>query len=453
MHGLPRIALATLLLTAAEAHAGQATCSNPGMPIGATASADLVPERVIVGVTTGLLPISGTELLAEPTGNVLYESTLAIVETRLAAEYTVSSWLGLGFQLPYRVIDVGVTYKDPSTGMATMSAQAGIHARDEQLSGIGDAQVFAHFARESWGFRFHARTGLTLPIGSTLDQDPFVLGNIGQVHQHVQFGTGTFLPYAVVEVQRPLFDNRATATAWGLAYLSLYDNPIGFRAGSRFSTGVNASSSLGTRWMTLAATLELHTETAETWQGIVHEDEGNAGRQDLYTGGSIALRPTDNLAIILDVKIPIYSHVNGSQLDYRGLFGLGVITTWDLRTTATYRGLDHGVAGPPGTTPELAPLPGKLVVYDLWAGWCPPCRELDGKLEALVARYPDVLAIRKLDVVDADSPAWKRYLEPGAFELPHVKVVKPDGTLALEATASPDELVAQLEALAKSFAK
>lgn len=69
--------------------------------------------------------------------------------------------------------------------------------------------------------------------------------------------------------------------------------------------------------------------------------------------------------------------------------------------------------------------PGKYTVFDVYAEWCGPCRVIDERLRELAAARPD-LAVRKLDVVDFDTPLAR---ELGArFEaLPYVVVFSPAG--------------------------
>ena len=163
----------------AEAEAGQATCSNPGLPAGAAASSDLFPGRLTLSLTNSLLTVSSSEVLAEGQGQVRYDADLVLVETRLSAELALRSWLAVGLALPYRLIDVGVAYRDPATGAPVTSQQAGIHARDERLRGIGDPSITIHGAREIGSLRLHARLGTSIPLGHT-EEDPFLLGQIGQ---------------------------------------------------------------------------------------------------------------------------------------------------------------------------------------------------------------------------------------------------------------------------------
>jgi len=66
---------------------------------------------------------------------------------------------------------------------------------------------------------------------------------------------------------------------------------------------------------------------------------------------------------------------------------------------------------------------GKFTVFDVYADWCGPCRDVDKKLREIVAGRPDV-AVRKLVVLDFDSPLAR---ELGLEMLPHVIVYTPEG--------------------------
>ena len=437
------VVVAASCVCAQVAHAGQSTCANPGLPIGAAASSDLMPGRLTLSLTTGMLIQDGTDVVMEAGGTIRYDAHLLVGETRLSTEYALTPYLAVGLGVPYRDVRISVDYRDPATG-APLANASSIHIRDEQIAGLGDPTLHVHAAGELGAWRVHGRLGTSVPAGST-EEDPHALGAIGQKHQHVQLGTGTFIPYAALEVQRALRD--MIASVWTLARLSLYDNHHGFRQGHRLSAGLTLSSRLGTRAFTFGLASEVHGETAETWYGVEYPDEGNTGRIDVLAGGSVAWSPAPAFAIVGDVRVPVASHIEGTQVDLGPVFGLGIIGTFDLAPRAKWRGLDEAPLGPAGTAAPIVTVPGKLTVIDLWATWCAPCRELDQRLVALVAAHPDRIAVRKLDVGDDESAAWQRYLAPGGFALPHLKVYGPDGALLFEKSAPPEELVRAVEQL------
>jgi len=69
-------------------------------------------------------------------------------------------------------------------------------------------------------------------------------------------------------------------------------------------------------------------------------------------------------------------------------------------------------------------VPGKMVVFDFYADWCAPCRYLTPQLERLVEQHPDRLAMRKVDVVDWESPVARQYRIDA---VPYLVLFGPDG--------------------------
>ncbi len=435
-------AAAPLVARVPSARAGQATCSSPGLPLGASSGGDLLPGRLSLNLTTGLLPLDSEEILGEAQGPVRYDTRLLYFEGRLAAEYAVTPWLAVTAALPYRLIDIAVDREAVSGGPVLSPS---IHVRTETLHGFGDPTLGAHLVHELGPLRLHSRAGLSMPLGRT-EENPHELGSLGQEHQHTQLGAGTVIPFAALEVQAELTP-RLTVAGWALAQPSLYEGREGYRASSRYSGGLTAATVLGGRKWTLGVAVEGHGETAERWNGAVYRDEGNAGRFDVLAGGAATWRPAADVAITADLKYAVLSRVEGTQLDYGAVASLGVAFSFDLARRPSWRGLDHQELRPAGAAVALVPVPGKITVFDLWAHWCAPCRELDDQLAALARAHPDQLAVRKLDVVDPDSAAWQRYLVPGASALPHLKVYGADGALLFERTAPPAELVRAVEAL------
>jgi thiol-disulfide isomerase/thioredoxin len=84
-------------------------------------------------------------------------------------------------------------------------------------------------------------------------------------------------------------------------------------------------------------------------------------------------------------------------------------------------------------------VPGKMMLFDFYADWCAPCRVIKPRIRELANRYPDVLAVREVDVVDWDSPVARQHR---ILQLPHLKLFGPDGRLISE--GDPQRVMARL---------
>ena len=382
---------------------------------------------------------------------VEHDQSIVNDETRLDAELGLTSWLAADAVLPLRVFDTHIRYLDPRTGQVVTIEDPTLHHRNEVLVGPGDPWLLARAAVALPYVTVSARLGTTLPLGSTVP-DPFRLGDLGIPHEHTQFGSGTFEPIAGLEGYGTV--GGVTLDGYFLTVQSLYEDSYGYRAGDRYAFGAGAASDLGTKRWRFRTTLERMSETAESWHGTVYTTEGNIGRTDVLAGLEATYRIDDEWRAALAVKVPLYTHVVGGQLDLPFYVSLTISThvhLWHPRRPpvdeplADWTGLDKLDASTDGHAPPLVPVPGKLTAYDFWAPWCKPCVALDHLLAGVARRHPGALAVRKVNIVDTDSPAFATYLEPGGFDLPHVKLFARDGKLAWERSGGPTELAAAVE--------
>lgn len=346
---------------------------------------------------------------------VIHDQDIRTAETRLVAELGITEWFAAGLVLPLRVFDTRITYRD-AAGAPVQIDDPFIHHSNETLVGPGDPWLVGRFARAHAGFAFGARLGIAFPLGRT-EEDPFELGDQGLAHEHSQFGTGTVQPLVGLEVARAF--GKVRAEAWLLSVQSLYRNGHGYQAGDRYAGGLGVARNLGGKWR-LRITGELQAETAERWGGVIHTDEGNTGRVDAIAGIEAIYRLSDTWYLGAQAKLPLYTHVDGGQLDMTGFVGVRLGVRLALFEGDEHHehghdhdhdhGDDHHDDGPADWTgldmravdpvADLVPVAGKLTVFDFWATWCKPCLAQLPALEGL-ARKGDVDVI----AINLDDPA------------------------------------------------
>jgi thiol-disulfide isomerase/thioredoxin len=67
---------------------------------------------------------------------------------------------------------------------------------------------------------------------------------------------------------------------------------------------------------------------------------------------------------------------------------------------------------------------GKYVLFDFYADWCGPCRGLEPQIRELAGQYDDQLAVRKIDIINWDSPVSRQFR---MSSIPYMILYGPDG--------------------------
>jgi thiol-disulfide isomerase/thioredoxin len=386
---------------------------------------------------------------------IIHDQDITLTEARIALDVGLTERFAAGLVLPLRMIVTRIHYLDGS-GMPVELVEPSTHHRNETLTGIADPMVLGALQVGA----LTLRAGLTLPLGKT-ERDPFAMPDLP--HEHIQFGTGTFNPVLAIE----------GAHAWGPWAVSgfaftqqvVYANSKGYHAGDRYAAGVALRRALGA-W-SVRGGVEMQAETYERWNGVRHDDEGNQGRIDAMVGLGASWAASESVTLDAGIKIPFVTHVVGGQLDMPALVELGATYTFGAREHDHHdhdhehgdehehdehaaepldtTGADIADLGHAGSRVELIPVPGKITVFDFWAPWCQPCKALEPVLVELAKANPDGVAVRRIDVVDWDSPVVAQYLTPRGFDLPHVKIYDATGALVFEESSGPGKLAGMME--------
>jgi hypothetical protein len=312
----PRLALAlaaalTQLIVTPPTHAC-AGCRNPSLAVtrGSVGPLDAGAVRfgaAMTGTTVHVVHEAGcrdTSACAEEPVQPTYfhDQRLYPLELRLLGEYGLSKTFGIEAQIPLRSVTSTIEYTD-ADGARYEPLDPGIHHRNETVFGVADAWLLLRVGTivEKWWLA--TRPGISIPLGRT-EENPFALGDQGLRHQHVQLGSGTFDPVAIVEASRA-FD-AIQLQFFAQAQMPLYENDQGYRAPWRIYGG----GSLGRKLVSeLSASLgaEASHEAAERWDGEVRQD-GSLGRTELLLAATVNYRlgATD---LGLSARVPVWRHI------------------------------------------------------------------------------------------------------------------------------------------------
>ena len=373
-----------------------------------------------------------------------HHTTLWASDVRLLGEYGLARGFAVQAIVPVRLIDTRTVFTDLADHPLVLDYRS-IHHRDETLTGLGDAQLLLHAGFKLGAASVGLRAGASLPFGK-VHEDPFRLGALGLAHEHIQLGTGTVDP--VLSLDASLALGGTTLAAFSGLQALLYEGGTGYRAGVRSLAGAVVARPVGPVSLRLSAAV-VH-EQPERWQGRVPSDDGNQGRTDLYLAPGATFAFGD-WSVSADVRARVLSQVVNAQLEMPLVVELSVGRLLHLE-----QGRDEAPAGAAGSAggdvldvvqagelADLVPASGKWTVFDFWAPWCEACKGLDARLRKLAAERPG-LAVRRVNIVDFDSPIARREL-PGVELLPRLRLVDAGGGRAFERSGPADELYEEIE--------
>jgi len=173
---------------------------------------------------------------------------IGMLEWDLDAQIGVHRRFAVEIQLPIRTTIIQASFEDRQ-GDSLPDFQS-IHHRDETIAGFGDVLLGGRIGlvlpEDVPRWTLALRPGISLPSGN-IEPDPFELGEGGDEHQHMFFGSGTVDPLLGLDTN--LAFDRWTLVGWVVGKAPLYANQYDYR-GSRVAVGgLGARSGLGLkRW-------------------------------------------------------------------------------------------------------------------------------------------------------------------------------------------------------------
>jgi hypothetical protein len=171
-----------------------------------------------------------------------------------------------------------------------------IHHRNETLFGLSDATIgVKYYFLTDPDNTLALQLGTSVPLGKT-EEDPYQLTEKGLTHQHLQFGTGTFMPMLGLEwTYNKVF-------TWGQWQESLYANNKGYLPGWNLSAGIGYPVSIN-KSFTLIPQLDTFYQTDSAWHRV---RDDSAERFQIGASLSLIWNINDKMSLNTQVKVPVY---------------------------------------------------------------------------------------------------------------------------------------------------
>ena len=187
-----------------------------------------------------------------------------------------------------------------------------IHHRDEVYRGFADARLLVSRSLSNLlrgDDRLMVSVGSSIPIGAT-EEDPFKLGDAGQKHLPIQFGTGSFDPLAALHYETPL-SGRLSFNASIHGQFPFYEN------GKTYRGPVDVTETVGIRyrvgdWLALHANHLGLFQSYSYWDGVRDINSGL-----IYNAAQFGVMPDSRFGVPvrLNVIFPFQSRVLSDEGD------------------------------------------------------------------------------------------------------------------------------------------
>jgi hypothetical protein len=244
-------------------------------------------------------------------------------ETAVDASYGLASWAAIEARFAVRVADVRPSYFELDGTPKTVVND--IHHRRETLVGPADPWLLARAGASTGKLVTAARLGVTLPIGNTVP-DPYIFGREGLPHEHIQFGTGTFVP--IVGGGLTYTTTSVVLSVAALGFFNVYENGDGFRAPMRAFGTTRAAVPLPALKFRPYVALDFAHEGRERWHGV--DGAESYIRNDLLGGGGIEWEFAKDWQVEVGARARLVTFSSGVVLDYPGTLSFGVSSHFDV---------------------------------------------------------------------------------------------------------------------------
>lgn len=235
-----------------------------------------------------------------------HEVKLNVVGFDFGLKYHFNNNWRLEASLPYEIRsqDASIVEVEPADSVQkeAMLRNQDIHHRNETYRSISDMDLLLGYTTHGILMEhdtLFAKFGTTLPFGKTED-DPWILGDKGLTHLHIQFGTGTFNPIGDVRYILPVYGGLSGNFSVSGKY-PFYENSKTYR-GSWDITYTAGLNYIVNNWLTLQSSYLALYQSYALWDG---EIDINTGLQFSLASFAASIATPYNVPLSITVMLPI----------------------------------------------------------------------------------------------------------------------------------------------------
>ena len=235
-----------------------------------------------------------------------HEVSLDFLRVEFEFQYTFLDHWDFVFRAPYDIKDQSseVGFVDSATleEKAAMLRNMELHHRTESYRGFSDLMALVAYRDYDvlrQGDSFRIAFGTSLPAGQTED-DPFKLGDAGEEHLHIQFGTGTFDSLLELYYQLPLA-GKLSFGAYTLGRFPFYENSKTYQGPVEVTVGASLGYLIGKRFFVHGDGTFFYQSHAD-WDG---QDDINSGLRATSALVGLSVNVSQNTALGIDFLYPI----------------------------------------------------------------------------------------------------------------------------------------------------
>jgi hypothetical protein len=237
-----------------------------------------------------------------------HEVTLDLTRYELGLTRTFDANWDAFIRIPYFIKDQRADVLFPNGGTPEEREAAirngYIHHRTDLYEGFSDVELGVGWKKRGLlgeGSIFRFSLGVAIPTGAT-ESDPLVAGDLGRLHNHIQFGNGTFDPILDFYYGKPL-GSKWAFSVYGKGRFPLYENRHGYRGGIEGAL-MPRITFLPNKKLAFSAGLAANYYDFTEWSG---RRDPNSGQFSLNASLSAGYKFSEHLTGSLSLLLPLYT--------------------------------------------------------------------------------------------------------------------------------------------------